>query len=86
MGASRSCISELSRTFRFLPSYLAIVEQGRVVESWNLSQSRGLRNVETTPINTTRALEIATSTTPTEKHHMRLFLIRHAETVSLLRK
>jgi hypothetical protein len=40
MGASRSCISELSRTFRFLPSYLVIVEQGRMLEAVSVPISR----------------------------------------------
>jgi hypothetical protein len=46
------------------------------------SKSRGVRNVET---NTTRAFgtSFATSTTPTNINRMRLFLIRHAETVSM---
>jgi hypothetical protein len=52
------------------------------LEAMLISVFRGLRNVENIATNNTR-LGIATPTTSTKTHHMRLFLIRHAETVSM---
>jgi phosphotransferase system IIB component len=52
------------------------------LEAMLISVFGGLRNVENIATNNTR-LRIATPATSTKIHHMRLFLIRHAETVSM---
>ena len=63
-------------------SQLVIAGQRVVVKSMSVPVFEPCsRNVENTKHNT--RLGFATPTTSTKIHHMRLFLVRHAETVSM---